>query len=186
VGGTDRCSRKPALRLLLALSAFICVHLRLKILACGLPRTRALAASHAVKKFLPQMNADGSGADTAGRCVLTHGLGGVGRVSSAPAPCGPCYRGMECDYLRKDPMQRGAPGRQNWIGWLSRWPRKCGFRARTLWARLWVGSADRVGGRIGRHGRRLRPGAECVFPTKTLWIGLRPGLSGRGPVPFRC
>jgi hypothetical protein len=54
-------SPEPALRLLLALSAFICVHLRLKILACGLPRTQALAASQAEKKFLPQMNADERG-----------------------------------------------------------------------------------------------------------------------------
>jgi hypothetical protein len=59
-----------ALHLLLPLSAFISVHPRLKILACKLARMQALAASQSAKKFQPRMNADGRGADTAGRCAL--------------------------------------------------------------------------------------------------------------------
>jgi hypothetical protein len=46
-----------ALHLLLPLSAFIRVHPRLNILACGSTRTQAWAASQPVKKFQPRMNA---------------------------------------------------------------------------------------------------------------------------------
>jgi len=140
-------------------SAFICGK---RFLLAGW-RGAGLAARQAVKKFLPQMNADGGGAgrwSTGAR--LADSSGGAGR------------RGAKCDFRAKT----------LWTGKRSQggvvWERADGaaadrggarnteFRAKTPCNSHRVDRTRMAEGRGRRRGRRVRRSAECEFRARTL------------------
>jgi hypothetical protein len=134
------------------------------------------------------MNADGRGADTAGRCASVDRLGGAGRrggfrLAKIAVPNLP--PGHEMRNSCKDPMKRGA-GRRGRNG-----------RRRHRTARLAVvagrgmrfsrvdamqrGAGQRrraVRVRTGRHGWRVRWGTECDFAQRPNAMGSGPAAPG--------